>query len=51
MKNVYIILVGKSERRPKSKWNNTVETNFVKVDSENVDWIHMTQGMVPGQLL
>jgi hypothetical protein len=48
MRNVYIILVGKSEGkgplgRPKIRWESKIGTYLREVGWEDVDWMHLVQ--------
>jgi hypothetical protein len=52
VKNTYKILVGKHarkrpRRRPRRRWEDNININikYIRLKCEDVDWIHLAQGM------
>jgi hypothetical protein len=48
MRNTYVILVGKPERkgplvRPRHRWESNIRMDLREIGLEGVDWIHMAQ--------
>jgi hypothetical protein len=56
MRKVSKVFIGKSERReplgrPRHRWEDNIEMDLMKIGWEGVDWIHLTEIGISGELL